>query len=170
MYMNATYCFQANDESGMPVEILDLPNIQTVAKFYFTFVRFEIVWTLNYFALITLNFFEKPLWCSSVSKVSCSNRHYYYLGELPYLNSAGSLAFEVILLLILAADLVVYILYLSPVAINTLPFRIAPYLRVVFFILYIRHLRDSIVVLAGMVGTYLNVLVCIPLSFQEHML
>ncbi|PWA87393.1 ion transport domain-containing protein [Artemisia annua] len=165
----------ANDESGMPLEILDIPNIQTVAKFYINYIRFYIIWTLNYFALITLNFFEKPLWCSNPSKVSCSNRHYYYLGGLPYLTSPGSLAFEsvtfvilvvhilfpilyegwsvywknhvnklkVILLLILAADLVVYTLYLSPVAIDTLPFRIAPYLRVVFFILYIRYTLDA---------------------------
>ncbi|PWA96187.1 ion transport domain-containing protein [Artemisia annua] len=156
----------ANDDRDIPEEILDLPNIQRVEKFYLLFVRFDIIWTLNYFALITLNFFEKPLWCSSELKVSCSNRHYYYLGELPYLTSAGSLAFEgvtliilvahtlfplsyegvsiywshhanklkVILLLFLAADLVVYILYMSPEAIHTLPFRIAPYLRVILLL------------------------------------
>ncbi|KAJ0879208.1 putative EF-hand domain, Ion transport domain, EF-hand domain pair protein [Helianthus annuus] len=156
----------AEDGSGLPEQILELPNIETAAKFYFIFIRFDIIWTLNYFALIALNFFEQPLWCSSVSQVSCSNRDYYYLGELPYLTNAESLAFEgvtliilvVIALLILTADLVVDILYLSPVAIYSLPLRIAPYIRVVFFILNIRDLRDSLVVLGGMVGTYLNVL------------
>ncbi|GKE24648.1 hypothetical protein Tco_1436160, partial [Tanacetum coccineum] len=88
------FCFQANDERGIPEEITDLQNNRTVANFYILFVSFDVIWTPNYFALIILNFFEKPLWCSSVSKVSCSNRHYYYLGELPYLTSAGSLAFE----------------------------------------------------------------------------
>ncbi|XP_038694433.1 two pore calcium channel protein 1 isoform X2 [Tripterygium wilfordii] len=61
-------------------------------------------------------------------------------------------------LLILVADLVVYGLYLSPVAFDSLPFRIAPYIRVIFFVLNIRELRDSVRVLAGMLGTYLNVL------------
>ncbi|GKA59477.1 hypothetical protein Tco_0758790 [Tanacetum coccineum] len=85
----------ANDGGGIPEIILDLPNIQKVAKYYFMFVRFDIIWTLNYIALLTLNFFEKPLWCNKVSKVSCSNKDYYYLGDLPYLTDAGSLAFEV---------------------------------------------------------------------------
>lgn len=180
----------AEDGSGLPEEILELPNIETAAKFYFIFIRFDIIWTLNYFALIALNFFEKPLWCSSVSEVSCSDREYYYLGELPYLTNAESLAFEgvtliilvvhtlfpllyegghfywkshvnklkILSLLILMADLIVDVLYLSPVAIYSLPLRIAPYIRVVIFILNIRDLRDSLVVLAGMLGTYLNVL------------
>ncbi|KAI3765444.1 hypothetical protein L2E82_15477 [Cichorium intybus] len=180
----------AEDGAGLPEEILELPNIETAAKFYFIFIRFDIIWTLNYFALIALNFFEKPLWCTSVSEITCSNREYYYLGELPYLTNAESLAFEgvtliilvihtlfpllyeggqvfwkshvnklkILSLLILVADLIVDILFLSPVAIYSLPLRIAPYIRVVFFILNIRDLRDSLVVLAGMLGTYLNVL------------
>ncbi|KAL4585266.1 hypothetical protein LXL04_009882 [Taraxacum kok-saghyz] len=180
----------AEDGAGLPEEILDLPNIESAAKFYFIFIRFDIIWTLNYFALIALNFFEKPLWCTSVSEVTCSDREYYYLGELPYLTNAESLAFEgvtliilvvhtlfpilyeggqlywkshvnklkIISLLILVADLIVDIIYLSPVAIYSLPLRIAPYIRVVFFILNIRDLRDSMVVLAGMLSTYLNVL------------
>ncbi|XP_024987640.1 two pore calcium channel protein 1B [Cynara cardunculus var. scolymus] len=180
----------AEDGSGLPEEILNLPNIEAAAKFYFIFIRFDIIWTLNYFALIALNFFEKPLWCSNVLEISCSNRDYYFLGELPYLTNAESLAFEgvtllilmvhtffpisyeginlywrnhvnklkIIALIILVADLVVDILYLSPLAIYSLPLRIAPYLRVLFFILNIRDLRDSLVVLGGMVGTYLNVL------------
>ncbi|XP_071700865.1 two pore calcium channel protein 1A [Rutidosis leptorrhynchoides] len=180
----------AEDGDGLPEEILELPNIESAAKYYFYFIRFEFLWTLNIFALLALNFFEKPLWCSSVSEVTCSDRDYYYLGELPYLNTAESLAYEGVTLIILAvhtlypmlyetsrlywkshvnklkaislliliADLVVDILYISPVAIYSLPLRIAPYLRVVFFILNIRELRDSVVVLGGMIGTYLNVL------------
>lgn len=180
----------AEDGSGLPEEILNLPNIEAAAKFYFIFIRFDIIWTLNYFALIALNFFETPLWCSNALEISCSNRDYYFLGELPYLTNAESLAFEgvtliilvvhtffpisyegihlywrnhvnklkIIALIILVADLVVDILYLSPVAVYSLPLRIAPYLRVLFFILNIRELRDSLVVLGGMVSTYLNVL------------
>ncbi|KAI3499044.1 hypothetical protein L1887_34836 [Cichorium endivia] len=180
----------AEDGIVLPVEILDLQNIDTSAKFYFTFTRFDIIWTLNHFALIALNFFEKPLWCSSVSEVSCSNRDYYYLGELPYLTNAESLAYKgvtliilvvhtlfpvlyeggqlyyeshvnklkVILLLILASDLIVNIIYLSPVAIYSLPLKISPYVRVVFFILNFRDLRNSLAVMAGMLTTYLNIL------------
>ncbi|CAI9280049.1 unnamed protein product [Lactuca saligna] len=190
---------QAEDGNGLPEEILELPNSES-AKLYYIFIRFNIIWKLNCFALITLNFFEKPLWCSSVSKISCGNRDYYYLGELPYLTNAGSLAYKVILilksltyfliailvvhtlfpvlykggqlywrshvnklkaiaLLILAADLIVDILNLSPVAIYSFPLRIAPFFRVVFFILSIRDLQDSLIILAGMLGTYLNVMV-----------
>ncbi|KAA8526380.1 hypothetical protein F0562_008417 [Nyssa sinensis] len=43
-------------------------------------------------------------------------------------------------------------------AFNSLPFRIAPYIRVVFFILNIRELRGTILILAGMLSTYFNVL------------
>ncbi|KAI3718455.1 hypothetical protein L6452_19327 [Arctium lappa] len=180
----------AEDGSGLPEEILNLPNIEAAAKYYFIFIRFDIIWTLNYFAMIALNFFETPLWCSNALEISCSNRDYYFLGELPYLTNAESLAFEgvtliilavhtffpisyegihlywrshvnklkIIALIILVADLVVDILYLSPVAVYSLPLRIAPYLRVLFFILNIRDLRDSLVILGGMVSTYLNVL------------
>ncbi|XVE66199.1 hypothetical protein DITRI_Ditri08aG0061300 [Diplodiscus trichospermus] len=65
---------------------------------------------------------------------------------------------KVICLLILVADLLVYALYLSGLALNSLPLRVAPYVRVIIFILNIRELRTSILILAGMVGTYLNVL------------
>ncbi|OMO99562.1 hypothetical protein CCACVL1_03733, partial [Corchorus capsularis] len=65
---------------------------------------------------------------------------------------------KVICLVILVADLLVYALYLSPVALTSLPLRVAPYVRVVLFILSIKDLRTSMVILAGMIGTYLNVL------------
>ncbi|KAF3643496.1 Two pore calcium channel protein 1A [Capsicum annuum] len=63
--------------------------------------------------------------------------------------------FEVISLLILSADIVVYMLFLSNF--SYLPFRIAPYLRVVFLILNNRELREIFLILAGMFGAYLNV-------------
>ncbi|XP_027126939.1 two pore calcium channel protein 1B isoform X3 [Coffea arabica] len=132
----------------------------------------------------------KPLWCSKYSAHTCSDREYFFLGQLPFLTTTESLIYEgvtflilvvhilfplsyegfaiywksllnrlkVLLLLIMVADILVYVLYLSPVAFNSLPFRIAPYVRVVFFILSIRDLCNSIVILAGMLGTYLNVL------------
>ncbi|KAJ0051831.1 hypothetical protein Pint_02248 [Pistacia integerrima] len=207
----------AADGDGLPEEILDQSesSFETSAKFYFMFIKFEFIWSLNYFALIVLNFLEKPLWCSKSSLTySCTDRDYYYLGQLPYLSATESLIYEieglmgivivddlfletmkicifqgitlivlvihtffpisfegsqvywknpltrlkVTCLLILVADLLVYVLYLSPVAFDSLPLRIAPYIRVAFFTLNIRELRDSIFVLAGMLGMYLNVL------------
>ncbi|MBA0798915.1 hypothetical protein Gohar_009465, partial [Gossypium harknessii] len=143
----------------------------------------------DYLILNLIDSLQKPLWCLS-SSYSCSDRDYFFLGQLPYLNATESLIYEVvtlillaihtifpisyegssiywkrplnqikvICLLILVADLLVYTLYLSPVAVNSLPFRVAPYVRVILFILSIRELRNSIVILAGMIGTYLNVL------------
>ncbi|XP_050205536.1 two pore calcium channel protein 1 [Mercurialis annua] len=181
----------AEDGVGLPEQILDQSSFESVAKFYFVYIQFDILWTLNYFAIIILNFLEKPLWCSSKNTVhSCTDREYYFLGQLPYLTAAESLIYEgitlviliahiffpisyegsrlfwknplnllkVICLSILIADLLVYTLYLSPVAVEYLPARIAPYIRVFLFILYIRDLQKGIVILAGMLGTYLNVL------------
>ncbi|KAJ9170953.1 hypothetical protein P3X46_019012 [Hevea brasiliensis] len=181
----------AEDGVGLPEQILDQSNFESVAKFYFIYTQFDIIWTLNYFALIVLNFLEKPLWCLNYPAHSCENaRDYYFLGQLPYLTAAESLIYEgitlvilianiffpisyegsrifwrnplnllkVICLSILVADLVVYSLYLSPVAIDYLPVRIAPYIRVILFILSIRDLQNGIIILAGMLGTYVNVL------------
>lgn len=177
----------AEDGIGLPEEILEGASFEKAAELYFIFTRFDFLWSLNYLALVVLNFFEKPLWCSKHLAESCNNRDYYYLGELPFLTGAESLIFEgvtllllivhilfpisyegfnlywrsllnrvkVIFLLILVADIVIYILFLAEF--YYLPFRIAPYLRVVFFILNIRELRDSFFILAGMLGTYLNV-------------
>ncbi|CAL5403663.1 unnamed protein product [Camellia sinensis] len=179
----------AEDGVGLPEQILDQSSYETATKFYFIFVQFDLLWALNFFALIVLNFLEKPLWCAEYSAYSCSNREYYFLGQLPYLTGAESLVYEgvtliilmihtffpisyegfhiywkshlnqlkVIFLLILVADLMVYALYLSPVAFYSLPLRIAPYIRVVFFILNVRELRESILILAGMLSTYFNV-------------
>ncbi|KAI3468427.1 hypothetical protein Pfo_025090 [Paulownia fortunei] len=176
----------AEDGIGIPEEILDQSTFGSSLKSYLMFIQFDFLWSLNYFALILLNFLEKPLWCSE----DCSNRGYYFLGELPYMTGAESLIYEgvtililivhilfpityegcsifwksylnrlkVLLLLILIADLSVYVLYLSPLAFYTLPLRIAPYIRVVFVVLNIRDIRDSIIILVGMLRTYLNVL------------
>ncbi|GMN53797.1 hypothetical protein TIFTF001_022926 [Ficus carica] len=180
----------AEDGVGLPEEILEKPNFQSVAKLYFFYIRLDFIWSLNYFALIVLNFLEKPLWCYKSTAASCSDRDYFFLGQLPYLTSWESLIYEgitlailvvhnffplsyegasifwkrpinlfkVFCLLILVADLLVYTLYLSPLALDSLPFRIAPYIRVVLFILNVRELRSTLVILAGMLGTYLNVM------------
>ncbi|KAI3440748.1 uncharacterized protein J3R85_003197 [Psidium guajava] len=181
----------AEDGVGLPVQILDQSNFESAAKLYFFFTKFDIIWSLNYFALIVLNFFEKPLWCAKYSAEACSEREYFFLGQLPYLTGMESLMYEsvtlvilmihtffpisyegfrlysrnplnqikVVCLLLLVADLLAYALYLSPVVpLDYLPFRAAPYVRVVFFIMNIRELRGTISILAGMLGTYLNVL------------
>ncbi|XP_062152859.1 two pore calcium channel protein 1-like isoform X1 [Alnus glutinosa] len=180
----------AEDGTGLPEEILDQSNFQNAAKLYFIFIRFDFIWSLTYFALIVLNFLEKPLWCTNYSTYSCDDREYFFLGELPYLTGLESLIYEgitlillvihtffpisyegyhlycrnplnwlkVTCLLILVADILVYALYLSPVAFDYLPLRIAPYIRVVLFMLNFRELRATVFILAGMLGTYLNVL------------
>ncbi|KAK9008016.1 hypothetical protein V6N11_074923 [Hibiscus sabdariffa] len=180
----------AEDGVGLPEQVLDKSNFASAAKFYFIFIKFHIIWTLNYFALVVLNFIEKPLWCWTNGPYSCSDRGYFFLGQLPYLTATESIIYEVVTLILLAihtffpifyegssifwkrplnrlkvacflllvADLLVFFLYLSPVAMNSLPFRVAPYVRVILFILSIRELRTSIIILAGMSGTYLNVL------------
>ncbi|GJW79281.1 two pore calcium channel protein 1 isoform X2 [Tanacetum coccineum] len=153
--------FQAEDGSGLPEEILDSPSLETAAKLYFIFIRFDIIWTLNYFALHSfLNFFVSV---TLIILIVHTLFPLLYEGTSLYWKSHVN-KIKLVSLLILAADLVVDILYLSPVAVYSLPLRIAPYIRVVFFILNIRDLRDSLVVLGGMVGTYLNVLVCIVAS------
>jgi two pore calcium channel protein len=180
----------AEDGVGLPEEILDQEGFESSAKLYFFFIRFDFLWSLNYFALIVLNFIEKPLWCAKYTDNTCSNKDYYFLGQLPYLNSTESLIYELVTLLILVvhaffpisyegfrlfwksnhnrvkvfclliliADIIVYALYLTPVGSYPLPFRIAPYVRVVFFILNTRQLGESILILPGMMTTYLNVL------------
>ncbi|KAL4281329.1 hypothetical protein GQ457_03G006550 [Hibiscus cannabinus] len=215
----------AEDGVGLPEQVLDKSNFASAAKFYFIFIKFHIIWTLNYFALVVLNFIEKPLWCWTNGPYSCSDRGYFFLGQLPYLTATESIIYEVVTLILLAihtffpifyegssifwkrplnrlklntayflfnfqvacflllvADLLVFFLYLSPVAMYSLPFRVAPYVRVILFILSIRYcafllfmisafvhlifpcfvrlreLRTSIIILAGMSGTYLNVL------------
>lgn len=51
--------FQAEDGIGLPEEILDdEASFAEAAKFYFIFIRFDVIWSLNYFALLLLNFLE----------------------------------------------------------------------------------------------------------------
>ena len=51
--------FQAEDGMGLPEEILyDESNFADATKYYFLFIRFDLIWTLNYFALLLLNFLE----------------------------------------------------------------------------------------------------------------
>ncbi|KAJ4977183.1 hypothetical protein NE237_002289 [Protea cynaroides] len=179
----------AEDGIGIPEQVLDESRFERAAKFYFIFIQFDFLWSLNLFALIGLNFLEKPLWCWKYGSNSCNNREYFFLGQLPYLTGAQSLTYEVITLLILfihslfpmayegrfywknhlnklkvtfllvlVADIFIYTLYISPVPLDSLPLRIAPYVRVLFFILTVRELRACIVTLAGMMDKYLNVL------------
>ena len=44
--------------SFLPEQILDQASFQSSAKFYFFFTKFDFLWSLNYFALIVLNFLE----------------------------------------------------------------------------------------------------------------
>ncbi|KAI3928183.1 hypothetical protein MKW98_023784 [Papaver atlanticum] len=180
----------AEDGIGLPEQILDSEGYEKAAKIYFIFIWFNILWSLNLFALLALNFLEKPLWCGRYSTHSCEDREYFFLGQLPYLTVAESITYEgitlavlivhslfplvyegqniywknpvnklkVVFLLFLAADLMVYILFLSPLPVNNLPLRIAPYIRVFFVILNSRDLRACFVTLWGMLGTYLNVM------------
>ncbi|CAH9126824.1 unnamed protein product [Cuscuta epithymum] len=179
----------AEDGIGIPEEILEQSNFSTAAKLYFTFTKFDLLWSVNYFALIVLNFLEKPLWCSKQSLHSCTDREFYFLGQLVYLTRTEALVYEVFtlvvlmthtlypisyegiqiywisvtnrlkvtLLLVLTADLLAYVL--ASAGLYYLPFRAAPYLRVAFFVLNIRELRESIYILAGMSRTYLNVMI-----------
>nr|CAD1834441.1 unnamed protein product [Ananas comosus var. bracteatus] len=112
----------AEDGVGIPEEVLNDTTFERAAKFYFIFIRFDFLWSLNLFALVLLNFLE------------------------------------VIFLVILACDALIYALYLSPVSVTFLPFRLAPYIRVAFITLTVRELRMCILTLAGMFGMYLNVL------------
>ncbi|XP_061352144.1 two pore calcium channel protein 1 isoform X2 [Gastrolobium bilobum] len=159
----------AEDGVGLPVQILDSSSFQSYARFYFIFTKCNLIWSLGYFALIVLNFFEKPLWCERNSTHSCNDREYFFLGQLPYLTAAECLIYEGIILilliihtffpisyegsgiywkrainqlkvfclLVLVADMLVYALFMSPLAFDFLPFRIAPYIRVVLFVLNI---------------------------------
>lgn len=63
---------------------------------------------------------------------------------------------QIICLLILVADLLAYVLYLSPVAFESLPLRVAPYIRVIFFILSFRYCVIPYYVLIAMMGQFSN--------------
>ncbi|KAF7822985.1 two pore calcium channel protein 1 [Senna tora] len=189
----------AEDGVGLPEQILESSRFQSSARFYFIFTKLDLVWSLAYFALLVLNFFEKPLWCEKYTQYSCDDREYFFLGQLPYLTGTECVIYEgitlivlivhtffpisyegsriywknhvnklkVLCLVILVADMIVYALYLSPVTFYSLPVRFAPYIRVVLFILNIRELRSSIIILAGMLDTYFNVLIISICTIQH---
>ena len=52
------YLLQAEDGVGLPEEILDEENFESSAKLYFVYTRLDFLWSLNYFALIAINFLE----------------------------------------------------------------------------------------------------------------
>ncbi|KAI3889973.1 hypothetical protein MKW92_037275, partial [Papaver armeniacum] len=84
----------AEDGIGLPEQILDTEGYQKAARIYFIFIWFNILWSLNLFALLALNFLEKPLWCGHYSTHSCEDREYFFLGQLPYLTVAESITYE----------------------------------------------------------------------------
>ncbi|KAF3334837.1 two pore calcium channel protein 1 [Carex littledalei] len=175
----------AEDGIGIPEEVLDDSRFERAGKLYFLYIRFNWLWSLNIFALVLLNFLEKPLWCWKYD-YSCQERDPFFLGELPYLEKKEAVIYEgttfvllvlqmfaplayeglglywrnsmnklkVGLLFILACDMVVYGTFSSPI----LPFRLAPYIRVVFLILTSRYLLTCTVTLVGLLGQYLNIL------------
>ncbi|XP_026439620.1 two pore calcium channel protein 1B-like [Papaver somniferum] len=178
----------AEDGIGLPEQVLESEDYGKAAKIYFIFIWFNPLWFLNLFSLLLLNFLEKPLWCEQYNSThSCNDdRDYFFLGQLPYLSVPQSLIYEgitlviltlhtffplayegrhyfwkdhvykwkVVFLLILAADVVVYAL----LPVNSIPLRVAPYIRVVFVILNLRDLRECFVLVGGMLVTYLNIL------------
>uniref|UniRef100_A0A0D9V442 EF-hand domain-containing protein n=1 Tax=Leersia perrieri TaxID=77586 RepID=A0A0D9V442_9ORYZ len=173
----------AEDGVGIPEDVLNDTRFERAMRFYFVYLRLDWLWSLNLFALILLNFLEKPLWCRGHAQHACDQRDLYFLGQLPYLNKAESLIYEGLTLLILVMDIFyplsyeglnlfwkntinkLKVLLLFMLACDVLvfafspqPFRIAPYIRVAFLIMTIRELRMCAVTLIGMVGTYLNVL------------
>ncbi|KAL5715510.1 mitochondrial thiamine pyrophosphate transporter [Ranunculus cassubicifolius] len=91
----------AEDGIGLPEELLNDPRFEHSAKFYFMYIRVDFLWTINLFALVALNFFEKPLWCDRFVTHSCSDREYFFLGQLPYLSKTEALIYEGITLIIL---------------------------------------------------------------------
>ncbi|XP_072966667.1 two pore calcium channel protein 1 [Typha angustifolia] len=91
----------AEDGIGIPEEVLNDERFDRAAKFYFIYIRFNFLWSLNLFALVLLSFIEKPLWCAKYGKNACEERDYFFLGQLPYLTSTQSLIYEGIILLIL---------------------------------------------------------------------
>ncbi|BAD73469.1 putative two-pore calcium channel [Oryza sativa Japonica Group] len=173
----------AEDGVGIPEDVLNDTRFERAMRFYFVYLRLDWLWSLNLFALILLNFLEKPLWCRGYSQHACDQRDLYFLGQLPYLSKTESLIYEGLTLVILVMDifyplsyeglnlfwkntinklkvLLLFILACDILvfAFSPQPFRVAPYIRVAFLIMNIRELRMCAVTLVGMVGTYLNVL------------
>jgi len=138
-------------------------RFERAMRFYFVYLQLDWLWSLNLFALILLNFLEKPLWCQKYTPHTCDQRDLYFLGQLPYLNKTESLIYEGLTLVILVLDVFYPLSYeglhlfwknsmnkLKVLLLFTLtcdmlvfmfcsgPFRIAPYIRVAFLIMTIR--------------------------------
>eukprot|EP00246_Nothoceros_aenigmaticus_P009159 TRINITY_DN244_c0_g1_i3.p1 TRINITY_DN244_c0_g1~~TRINITY_DN244_c0_g1_i3.p1 ORF type:complete len:509 (-),score=73.26 TRINITY_DN244_c0_g1_i3:978-2504(-) len=92
----------AEDEIGIPTEVLEQPDFGRASNLYFLYTKLDILWTLTLFALVIINFFEVPLWCNGSSPHPCGSKEKYYLGDLPYLSREGSLIYEAVVLVILA--------------------------------------------------------------------
>lgn len=162
----------ADDDVGLPEEVLKQPNFERAVGLYFIDMRLNILWSLNLTALILLNFFEMPLWCDGSSSEPCGNRQDFYLGELPYLTRAQSLYCELAIWIILVIRTFFPITYSGNIfwksqlhilkvvlvtilgadilvfalfvtgLIDNLYFRLAPYLRVLILIINVRTLRE----------------------------
>ncbi|KAK4286162.1 hypothetical protein QN277_002757 [Acacia crassicarpa] len=91
----------AEDGVGIPEQVLDSSEFQSSARFYFIFIKLNLLWSLGYFALLVLNFLEKPLWCEKYAAYSCDDREYFFLGQLPYLTGTECVIYEGITLLVL---------------------------------------------------------------------
>ncbi|EMS56512.1 hypothetical protein TRIUR3_09576 [Triticum urartu] len=184
---------RAEDGVGIPEDVLNDTRFGRAMSFYFVYLRLDWLWSLNLFALILLNFLEKPLWCRKDALQACDQRDLYFLGQLPYFSKTESLIYEgltlvilvmdifcplsyeglnifwrsttnklkILLLFILACDILVF-------AFSSQPFRLAPYIRVVFLIMTIRELRMCAITLAGLIGTYLNVLMFVLFTTSNN--
>ncbi|RYR43371.1 hypothetical protein Ahy_A08g039791 isoform H [Arachis hypogaea] len=151
----------AEDGVGLPEQILDSSSFQSSSRYYFIFIKCNIMWSLAYFALIVLNFLERPLWCENYTKPSCSDREYFFLGQLPYLTNAECLIYEGLTVVVLIIHTFFPISYEGSRiywrnAINLLKRLLIFYLSELLLIS--GELRETITILSGMVGTYLNVL------------
>lgn len=54
---------QAEDGVGLPEEILEGSSFGKAAQLYFVFTRFDFLWSINYLALVVLNFLEVCISC-----------------------------------------------------------------------------------------------------------
>lgn len=109
----AAFVDLAEDDVGLPEEVLEKPSYENALHWYFIDMRLNLLWSLNLAALIILNFFEVPLWCEGSSSQPCGSSQDYYLGELPYLSRVDSFYYEVVTWLVLLAHTFFPITYLG---------------------------------------------------------
>ncbi|CAA6661126.1 unnamed protein product [Spirodela intermedia] len=85
----------AEDGVGLPEEVLEDVRFERSVKFYFFYIRFDLLWSLNLLALVVLNFIEvKTSMVPNQWEHSCKDREYFFLGELPYLTVLQSVIYE----------------------------------------------------------------------------